>query len=247
MVPDPAQAAPQPAPAPPAPPAARDKVRLRFRKAGDLRFLSHHDLMRTFERMLRRAGLPFHSTQGFHPKPRLVFCLSLSLGVVGREEAVELELTEPLDPEEVRARLAAEAPPGLEILSARRIDRRTTGQPRRVEYRVALPPDRAAGLSGPVTDLMNAAEAWVERTKPPPRRVNVRPYLDAVRVLAQPEPTLEMSLWVTPQGSARPDEVLRLLGLDDLLAAGAVLERTRLELHDEAASPEPEELTKGTA
>ena len=38
----------------------RDKVRIRFRKSGDLRLLSHHDLMRTFERMLRRAALPFH-------------------------------------------------------------------------------------------------------------------------------------------------------------------------------------------
>jgi len=50
-----------------------DKFRIRFRKVGDLRLLSHHDLMRTFERMLRRAGLPFRSTEGFHPKPRMVF------------------------------------------------------------------------------------------------------------------------------------------------------------------------------
>jgi shikimate kinase len=52
------------------------------------------DLMRTFERMLRRARLPFRSTEGFHPQPRMVFALSLSLGAVGLEEVVELELTE---------------------------------------------------------------------------------------------------------------------------------------------------------
>src|ERR1700749_5052019 len=73
---------------------ARDKVRLRFRKDGSLRWLSHHDLLRTFERMLRRAELPFHSTQGFNPHPRLVFALSLPLGVVGRAEVAELELDE---------------------------------------------------------------------------------------------------------------------------------------------------------
>src|ERR1700756_418971 len=55
----------------------KDKVRIRFRKDGDLRFVSHHDLMRSFERMLRRAGLPFRSTSGFNPKPRLIFALSL--------------------------------------------------------------------------------------------------------------------------------------------------------------------------
>src|SRR5436189_6229805 len=94
---------------PPASPSAdapvHDKVRLRFRKSADLRLLSHHDLMRTFERMMRRAALPFRRTQGFHPHPRLVFALSLPLGVVGRAEVVELELDQPLPPDEVLDRL----------------------------------------------------------------------------------------------------------------------------------------------
>src|SRR5262245_17008747 len=94
-----------------------DKVRIRFRKGGDLRLVSHHDLMRAFERMLRRAALPFRSTSGFHPKPRLVFALSLPLGIVGCDEVAELELTEPVDPADIHARLAQQAPAGLEILS----------------------------------------------------------------------------------------------------------------------------------
>ncbi len=121
--------APEPTPilAPPLPaavPPTRDKVRLRFRKDGALRLLSHHDLMRCFERMLRRAALPVRQSQGFHPKPRLVFALSLPLGVIGCEEVVELELDEILPPEEVRERLVRQAPPGLDILSLRRIDSR---------------------------------------------------------------------------------------------------------------------------
>src|SRR5262245_46242391 len=112
----------------------RDKVRIRFRKDGGLRLVSHHDLMRCFERMLRRAALPFRSTSGFHPKPRLVFALSLPLGVVGRDGVVELELTMELPVEETRDRLARQAPPGLEILSARRIDPRVTAQVHSVTY-----------------------------------------------------------------------------------------------------------------
>src|SRR6516225_7516035 len=115
--------APDPTTAPPArPPGPRDKVRIRFRKDGPLRLLSHHDLMRTFERMLRRADLPFRRTQGFHPKPRLVFALSLPLGVVGRDEVVELELDQELPPEEIHDRLARQAPAGLSVTSVRRID-----------------------------------------------------------------------------------------------------------------------------
>src|SRR5436190_6416679 len=100
----------------------RAKVRIRFRKNGDLRFISHHDLMRCFERMLRRAALPYHTTQGFNPKPRLVFAMPLSLGIVGCEEIAELELDEPLAAAEVCDRLARQAPPGIEILAVEPID-----------------------------------------------------------------------------------------------------------------------------
>src|SRR5215468_2804957 len=122
----------------------RDKVRIRFRKGGDLRLVSHHDLMRCFERMLRRAALPFHSTEGFNPKPRLVFALTLPLGVVGCEEVVELELDAELPLEELHTRLAQQAPAGLEILRVQRIDRKTAGHVQQVTYRVAVPPERAA-------------------------------------------------------------------------------------------------------
>src|ERR1700683_2821403 len=96
---------------PPDSPPLRDKVRIRFRKDHDLRLLSHHDLMRTFERMLRRAELPIRRTQGFHPHPRLIFALSLPLGVVGCAEVVELELDEFLPVEEIRERLLQQSPP----------------------------------------------------------------------------------------------------------------------------------------
>src|SRR5262245_27368173 len=129
-----------------------DKVRIRFRKSGDLRLVSHHDLMRCFERMLRRAALPFHSTAGFPPNPRLVFALSLPLGVVGCEEVVELELDAEVSPEEVRDRLAQVAPAGLEILDARRIDPKVGAQARRACYRIALPHDRAGELPRRVAD-----------------------------------------------------------------------------------------------
>ncbi|HXG09760.1 MAG TPA: TIGR03936 family radical SAM-associated protein [Gemmataceae bacterium] len=208
----------------------RDKVRIRFRKNGDLRLVSHHDLMRCFERMLRRAGLPFRSTSGFHPKPRLVFALSLPLGVIGHEEVVELELDAELSPEEVHERLARQAPPGLEILQVRRIEPGRTAQVRSVSYRLPLPPERAEGLPSKLTEVLNAAECWVQRTRPTLRRVNIRPFLRDLRLR---DGVLEMDLWVTSQGTARADDVLALLGLDDLPTAGAVLERTRLELHDE--------------
>src|SRR5436309_1708468 len=83
----------------------RDKVRIRFRKDGALRWLSHHDLLRTVERMLRRAQLPISSTQGFHKHPRMSFALAMPLGVIGCEEVLELELDQLLAVEDIHDRL----------------------------------------------------------------------------------------------------------------------------------------------
>jgi radical SAM-linked protein len=209
-------------------------VRVRFRKGGDLRLLSHHDLMRTFERLLRRASLPFRSSEGFHPKPRFVFALSLPLGIVGCEEVVDLELDEPVPPAEVHARLAARTVPGLDILSVRRVESRKAAQVRRVTYRVPLPPGRAAGLPARVAAVLAAPACPVERTRPEKKHIDLRPYIDQIRLAPG---ALEMDLWVKPTGMARPDEVLGLLGLQDVSEAGAVIERTRLELEDETPPP----------
>jgi radical SAM-linked protein len=218
----------------------RDKVRIRFRKDGALRLISHHDLMRCFERMLRRADLPVHCTAGFNPKPRLVFALSLGLGIAGGQEVAELELDEEIPPEEIHRRLCHQAPDGLQIQSVERIDPKSTAQVGHVCYRLRLPADRRDEAASRAADLMAQAQCPVTRTKPRPRQVDIRPYLRGLRLT---EDQLEMEFAVTPNGTARADEVLFLLGLGDLLDNGAVLERIILELKDEnkqQSSPRPQ-------
>jgi radical SAM-linked protein len=214
-----------------------EKIRFRFEKAGDLRLVSHLDLMRCFERMLRRARVPFKSTQGFHPTPRLVFALSLPLGVVGRNEVVELELTEPCDADDLRGRLDAQAPAGVTFTAARVVEPRATAMPRRVVYRMPLPADRVADARAAAADLHAAEKVWADRLRPRPRRVNIKPYL---RRLGVDDGRLVLDLWVTQSGTARADELLRLLGVSDVYDAGAVLERTELEVHDETPPGQPD-------
>jgi radical SAM-linked protein len=211
-----------------------DKFRLRFEKVGVLRLLSHHDLMRVLERMLRRAGLPFKSTAGFHPGPRVVFAQSLPLGVAGLDEVVELELTEPREAADVLAGLNAQAPAGLRFRRAAVVPMKTTAMPRRIVYEFPLPPDRAAAAAAACGRLVAAAAVWVDRFRPSPKGLNIRPYLRAAGVR---DDVLSLDLWVTTTGTARADELLRLIGVDDLLDAGHVLSRTTVELRDEAAPP----------
>jgi radical SAM-linked protein len=210
----------------------RAKVRIRFRKTGNMRLIGHHDLMRCFERMLRRAALPYHCTQGFNPKPRLVFALPLPLGIEGCQEVAELELDAEISANEVRDRLAQQAPTGIEILDVERIDGRKTAHARLASYRIGVPPDHWNALPGRMAALLSSSSSWVERQRPQRRRIDVRPYL---RDLHLQQGALEIDLIVTPTGTARPEEILGLLGLESLLEKGAVLERTRLELDDELA------------
>src|SRR5262249_760946 len=113
----------------------RYRYRLRFHKGGALRLVSHHDLMHVWERMARRAGLAIGQTQGFHPQPRMVFALSLALGIEGAREVLEVELTEALEPDVLHARLAAQAPPGLEIVSVHFLNGKSSPLVRRAFYR----------------------------------------------------------------------------------------------------------------
>lgn len=242
-------------------PTDRYKLRVRFEKGLDLRLLSHHDLMRTLERMFRRAELPVRQSQGFHPKPRLVFALSLPLGVIGKEEVAEIELDRYLPLDEIRSRLQQQAPPGFRILSLDWVVPSRTAQVRRLTYRLTLSehdltgqaeasPATIDGLREQVEKVMSAPHLWVDRTRPTPRRMDLRPLLSAlVLEPAGGQPAgaeqaswhLNMELWLTPQGTARPEEVLALLGLVHLLEEGAILERSRLELHDETTLSTTEE------
>jgi radical SAM-linked protein len=216
--------------------AGRYKYRLRFAKGGALRLVSHHDLMHCFERMFRRAALPVARTQGFNPRLRMSFALSLALGVIGHREVLEIELSEDLGAAEVESRLAAQAPPGITIRSAQRLDFHASARVCRARYRLPLQP-APADLEQRCAALLAQAQHWVERARPQPRRLDVRPY---VETLAADADGLSMALWITPYGAARPEEIALALGLDQELEGGAVFERTDLELADEGAPPPPE-------
>jgi radical SAM-linked protein len=160
-----------------------DKFRFRFAKTGTLRLLSHHDLMRCLERMLRRADLPFKSTAGFHPTPRVVFALSLPLGVAGLNEVLEIEFTRPCDSNDVLEGLRDQAPDGLSFTGIATVPMKATAIPRRSVYRLALPGDRIAQTTLLCSNLLGQDKVWVDRLKPSPKRLNIRPYLRTLHTI----------------------------------------------------------------
>jgi radical SAM family uncharacterized protein/radical SAM-linked protein len=98
------------------------RIRVRMGKEGEMALLSHLDLMRLFDRAIRRASIPITFTGGFHPQPRIVPASALPLGVSSSGEIVDFELTEPMSIEEFRAKLAAQLPVDMPIYEAQDVD-----------------------------------------------------------------------------------------------------------------------------
>jgi radical SAM-linked protein len=206
------------------------KIRLRFAKRGDLRLVSHHDIMRCLERMLRRARIPMALSQGFNPRPRITFALALGVGIEGRSEVVDLELTEAWDPSEVLRQLRTVAPPGFEWNDARPLPvDAPPPRPRTVEYCLQVPEDRRYAAERSLQSLL-ASTTWPFSRRRPNREstFDLRPQL--VDAELPERGLLRFRLMVSPEGSARPEELLEAIALRDLLDRGAVLSRTDLEL-----------------
>ena len=83
------------------------RVRIRFCKQADLRLISHRDLVRTIERLFRRAGVAVSLSEGFHPKPRMMFPSALAVGIDGLDEVLEVDLADALEPDELLGKLNA--------------------------------------------------------------------------------------------------------------------------------------------
>lgn len=98
------------------------RIRLKFAKSGDIRFLSHLEVMRTFERALRRAALPYAVTQGYSPKPKISWGLPLMVGAESNSEYVDLFLKDKVSGEKIIERLNLKLPKGLKVLEAKSIE-----------------------------------------------------------------------------------------------------------------------------
>jgi radical SAM-linked protein len=94
------------------------RVRLRFTKLGKVRWTSHRDVARMWERALRRAEVPVAYTEGFSPRPRLAFGLALPTGHESLGEYLDVDLAAEVDPDGLPMRLTLALPAGVDCVAA---------------------------------------------------------------------------------------------------------------------------------
>ena len=92
------------------------KLRIRYAKRGRLRFTSHRDFARAFERAVRRAKVPIGFSSGYSPHPKISYANASPTGAATEAEYLEIGLTRACDPDAVRADLDASLPPGLDVI-----------------------------------------------------------------------------------------------------------------------------------
>jgi len=189
----------------------RYKVAIRFEIDGDLRFISHRDTMRLYERALARAGLPVRFAGRFNPRPRMSLPLPRTVGVASSSELLVVELCEPAEPADVLARLASQMPEGLRLQQACRVDPGVAVQPDQVSYQVVLPADQVPAVVASVERLRKAGHWPIKRRGRQEKVIDLLAYVVSATVEAG---ALKWTARVTADGSARPAEVLAAVGLD---------------------------------
>ena len=196
--------------------------------------------MRLLHRAIRRADAPVAWTRGFNPRPRVAFPLALSVGVVGAREVAEFIFDEPVDAGRLRTDLAAQLPEGVRILEVAQVLGKDRARVVGVTYRVEPSPDQSISADR-IAHLLAQERIEVTRGRRQERRVDIRPFVRDISVHEdEAGPTLTVELHVSDQGTARPQEILALLGLNAEPGRDAALV-TRTCVHLASSSPQDEE------
>jgi radical SAM-linked protein len=194
---------------------------------GDKRYLSHHDMMRLWERAMRRAALPLRMSQGYNPRPKMSLPEPRSVGIASEAELLEFELADWVNPDAVLAAIRRQVPEGIVADSLDLVRPTDKARPEAVVY-VARLAQECPDLAERIARLLGRSEAPVVRRRPTgDKPLDARPYLEALEADAG---QVRMVLRTGPTGTVRPDEVLRLLGLSAEAIARADIRRLEIRL-----------------
>ncbi|BAZ52711.1 radical SAM domain-containing protein [Nostoc sp. NIES-4103] len=191
------------------------RLRVWFGKQGDMALMSHLDLMRLFDRVIRRAGLPVAFTGGFHPSPRISVANALALGATSSGEIVDFELTQSVPVATFKEKLAGELPKDIPIYDVVEIDLKASAASQAIEaaeylITVAVGEATLAQWQQWIDTIKAKNELWYEQTTKSGKsqQVNLRSRLFELELVQTNTSDLESTVILRYVGSCRPDGVL---------------------------------------
>jgi radical SAM-linked protein len=210
------------------------RLRLTFSRGEEIKYISHLDLMRCWERALRRAEVPLAYSEGFTPHPRISLAAPLPLGVTSEAELMDISLQKTLSPYSLIQSLRKQLPPGIDILEVQQIPLMIPSlqsQLRYAEYRVVVKAGQSvAEMQTAITSLLEAERLpWQHMRDTGPRHYDLRALIKHIWLVSGDGVafTLGMRLRCDPQGTGRPEQVSQALGLTEYPDS---IHRTKLTL-----------------
>jgi len=211
---------------------AHQRLRVTFAKGEEIKYISHLDMMRLWERVLRRAQVPLAYSMGYNPRPKLALAAPLPVGFASRGEVMDITLSHRISPYSFAKQVALQLPPGLEILSVEEVYPASPSLQSQVchaEYEVVVSSrESLAEMRGRLERVLGAESLpWRREREGEAREFDLRPLIDALWLKGRRDRdyVLGMRLQTDSQATGRPDEVLEAMGLAGVLKS---IQRTRL-------------------
>lgn len=229
---------------PPPEEAPRQRVRILYEKGERIKFISHLDEFRLWERTLRRADLPLLYKQGFNPQPHIQFASPLGVGFTGAREPIDITFSPPLPLDELEARIAQKLPPGVHLHDLREVPLKTKSLQSQLigaDYTILIYADPGEIPDGLIQERIDEFLAQSEIVRERERksrkyRYNLRPLVLELRYDGYSDEDEEHRIALRVQqregATGRPDEVVDALGLEDY---ARTLRRERLYTEEDAA------------
>lgn len=190
------------------------RIRINFSKYEPMRFTGHLDLHRTWERTLRRAGLPLAYSHGYNPRPRINLASALPLGFTSQGEVVDVWLEEQMQVTAIDKKLKNSVPPGLFISKIEEVDLSAPSlqsQLMSTEYTITFLDD-IPDLDDRLNKILTAVSLPRERRR---KAYDLRPLIEEMQSIPNDEDhhsRLLVQLAAREGATGRPEEVILALG-----------------------------------
>jgi len=197
------------------PKLTRQRLRIKFSRGQELKYISHLDLMRLWERALRRANIPMAYSEGFNPRPRLSFGSPLAVGVTSNSELMDIFLEQRISPHHLTTNISKQLPNGIDVCEVQEVGLKVPSlqsQTSHAEYRIDIEMNRPTEeVKLAIQDFLKREHMqWQHIRDKKTRKYDIRALVEDISILGYQsnDCILDMRLRI----SGRPDQVTLALG-----------------------------------
>jgi radical SAM-linked protein len=207
------------------------RLRVRFKRGEEIKFISHLDIIRLWHRALRRAGIELAYSEGFNPHPRISLAAPLALGITSEAELMDVFINKNISPHSFTALVSRQLPSGIEILQVYQIAPilpSLQSQVRYAQYTVEIK-EEAKNIEAAIASLLAQEHLpWQHQRDTGPKSYDLRTLIDDLWLDSWHDNcgVIGMRLRCSSSGSGRPEQVIKALGLNQPQS----IHRTRLIL-----------------